>query len=394
MLPLLAAACGVLPASGGCSRGVVPIPAPEEVRPVDSPHSPERDWFEDRTGGSGVDFAYRNGEESNLYTILESLGGGVALFDFDGDGLLDIFLTGGGYFEGTNPPRIKGYPNRLYKNLGGWKFRDVTAEVGLDQPVFYSHGVAVGDIDRDGWPDLLVTGYGRVALYANRSADPANPQSPRRVFREVTRDAGLPENLTWSTSAAFADLDGDGYPELFICQYLDWSFAEHRVCPHNNVERDVGAPHEFRPLHPRLFQNTGAGRFTEVSDQHKLRADGKGLGVVIADLDGDARPDIYVANDASDNHLYLNRAGFRLEECGLVRGVAIDEPRPPQRQHGNRGRRLGRLRPAVPAGDELPGEWHASIRTWEGAVRLSEPERRPGAVGSELRRVRDCLRRL
>ena len=132
------------------------------------------------TAASGVDFQYRNGEEADLYTILESLGGGVALLDYDHDGRLDIFLTGGGYFDPADKT-VKGYPNRLYHNEGNGRFRDVTAEAGLDKPLFYSHGCAVADYDNDGWPDLLVTGYGRMALYHNNHGK----------FEEVTRGRRL-----------------------------------------------------------------------------------------------------------------------------------------------------------------------------------------------------------
>src|SRR5262249_38944895 len=132
-----------------------------EAEPVGPP------LFKDMTAGSGVDFTYRNGQEAGHYAILESLGGGVALFDYDGDGLLDIFVPGGGYFDGPDKKVIKGHGSRLYKNLGNWKFKDVTKEVGLDQQLFYTHGCAVADYDRDGWPDLLVTGWGRVVLYHN-----------------------------------------------------------------------------------------------------------------------------------------------------------------------------------------------------------------------------------
>src|SRR5579883_2327615 len=117
-------------------------------------------YFRDVTAESGIDFAYRNGQEADRFSILESLGGGVALIDYDGDGLLDVFVTGGGYFAGPEKREIKGYPCRLYKNLGGWKFKDVTADVGLAAIDFYTHGAAVADFNRDGWPDLLVTGYG------------------------------------------------------------------------------------------------------------------------------------------------------------------------------------------------------------------------------------------
>src|SRR5262245_12175715 len=142
----------------GGGRGARPIGATSETVTA---ASPVPGYFEDVTPGSGLAFTYRNGEEAGHATILESLGGGVALLDYDGDGLLDVFLTGGGYFDGPDKKVIKGHPCKLYKNLGGFKFKDVTAEVGLDsladgEPWFYTHGCAVADYDNDGWPDLLV----------------------------------------------------------------------------------------------------------------------------------------------------------------------------------------------------------------------------------------------
>src|SRR5262249_25144156 len=154
---------------------------------------------------------YRNGEEADQYTILESVGGGVALIDYDGDGLLDLFVTGGGYFAGPQKKEIRGHPCKLYRNLGGWKFRDVTREVGLDLPWFYPHGAAVADYDRDGWPDLLVTGYGMVKLFHNESDGKGG-----RRFVDVTEKMGL-HDTSWSASAGWADLDGDGFPDLYIC---------------------------------------------------------------------------------------------------------------------------------------------------------------------------------
>src|SRR5262249_42399884 len=159
--------------------------------------------FRDVTPGSGVEHTYRNGEEAGHYSLLETLGGGVALIDYDGDGLLDIFLPGGGYYDGPDKKQIQGYPSKLYKNLGGWKFKDVTAEVGLDRPLFYTHGCAVADYDNDGWPDLLLTGWGGVVLYHNEPDGKGG-----RRFRDVTAKAGLTD-WRWATSAAWADLDSD-----------------------------------------------------------------------------------------------------------------------------------------------------------------------------------------
>jgi hypothetical protein len=277
------------------------------------------------TAGCGVEAVYRNGEEAGDYTILESVGGGVALLDYDGDGLLDVFVPGGGYFEGQE---VRGHPCRLFKNQGGFRFRDVTREAGLDRPLFYTHGCAVADYDRDGWPDLLVTGYGRLALFHNEPDGKGG-----RRFVEVTRAAGLTDDL-WSTSAAWADLDGDGYPDLYVCHYVDWSFRNHPRCKAHNKERDICPPGHFTALPHRLYRNNGDGTFTDVSRQAGLRVDhprkeyGRGLGVLALDVNGDGRPDLYVANDQSDKFLYVNRTRrpgeIRLEEAGLAGNVARD----------------------------------------------------------------------
>jgi hypothetical protein len=321
--------------------------------PAASPPAPG--YFEDVTPSSGLAFTYHNGDEAGLATILESLGGGVALLDYDADGLVDIFLTGGGYFDGPDKKQIKGHPCKLYKNLGGFRFQDVTAAVGLDrlaggEPWFYTHGCAVADYDNDGWPDLLVTGYGRLALWHNVPDGKGG-----RRFEEVTRRAGLTDTL-WSTSAAWGDLDGDGFPDLYVCHYVNWSWDNNPPCKdyRDQTKPDVCPPKAFLGLPDTLYHNNGDGTFTDISDEAGLRrarpdaaygrlthlspearerlrrADhakdyGKGLGVLIADLDDDGLPDVYVANDTSGNFLYLNRGGGRLEEAAAERGVAGDE---------------------------------------------------------------------
>lgn len=330
-----------------------PRPVEEPPAGTDPAVSLAPGYFEDATAGSGIAFTHRNGEEAGLATILESLGGGVALLDYDGDGRLDIFLTGGGYFDGPDKKAIKGHPCKLYKNLGGYKFRDVTAEVGLDRleggaPWFYNHGAAVADYDNDGWPDLLVTGYGRLALFHNV------PDGPGRKFVEVTRQAGLTDTL-WSTSAGWGDLDGDGFPDLYVCHYVNWSWENNPPCKdyQDQTRPDVCAPKRFDGLPHSLYHNNGNGTFTEVGaaaglqvprpaeDYAKLthlsqpgrdrlqravgaKDYGKGLGVLIADLDDDGRPDIYVGNDTSGNFLYLNRGGGRFEQVAGERGAAFD----------------------------------------------------------------------
>jgi hypothetical protein len=317
LLALLGAAAAVLV---GCRNGTPPS------APTDGPSAPsEPAFFRDVTRESGVNFTYRNGEEAGRFYILETLGGGVALFDYDGDGLLDIFLVGGGTFEGT---QVRGLPNRLYKNLGGFRFKDVTAEAGLDRPVFYGHGCAVADFDRDGHPDLLVTGFGRVALYRNESDGKGG-----RRFVEVTDRAGLKAG-GWCTSAAWSDLDGDGYPDLYVCRYVDWSPERDRPCASaDGKRRDICPPANFDAVPHLLYHNNRDSTFRDVSKEAGLRVTGpgkdfgKGLGVLAVDFNRDGRPELYVANDTTDKFLYLNRSKpgtIRLEEIGLSCGVARD----------------------------------------------------------------------
>ena len=292
-------------------------PAPKDLPDQLQPQTPAGPaLFRDATPDSGIDFTYKNGEEADLLTMLEFVGGGVAMrgVDYDGDGLLDLFFTGGGSLQDK---QIKGHPCKLYKNLGNWKFRDVTAEAGLDQISFYTHGVAVADYDCDGWPDLLITGYGHIALFHNES------RNGKRRFVNVTKAAGLDDDL-WSTSAGFADLTGSGFPDLYVCHYVNWSFANNPPCKEKNgTRRDICSPLVFESQPHTLFFNQGNQTFRRAAAD-VLRKNGKGLGVVLADLNGDGRPDIYVANDLDENALYLNRGNGVLEETGHRAGVARD----------------------------------------------------------------------
>ncbi|MFO0801730.1 MAG: CRTAC1 family protein [Gemmataceae bacterium] len=262
-----------------------------------------------------MEFSSRNGEDGG-FTILETLGGGVALLDYDGDGDLDLFLAGGGYFEGRT---IRGHPCRLYRNRGDATFEDVTRESGLDIEWWYNHGAAVADYDRDGFPDLIVTGYGRAAIFHNE----AKPDGSRR-FVDASRSLGFEDN-SWSTSAAWGDIDGDGWPDLYVCHYCDWSFDNDPHCEGLAAlaSRDVCPPERFKPLVHALFKNEGGKRFRNVSAEHGFEAKGNGLGVVIADLNDDRHPDVYVANDATNKFLFFNRGG-KLVENGLAAGAAVD----------------------------------------------------------------------
>ncbi len=303
-----------------CSRPAPPVampPAPELPQELPYTGAP---WFRDVTEASGIRATCRNGEEADQFTILESLGAGVALFDYDGDGRLDVLVVGGGYFDGPNKTDLKGHPCKLYRNLGGLKFEDVTEKAGLAIPWWYAHGVAVADYDRDGFPDFVVTGFGKIELFHNEPDGKGG-----RRFAAVGEKLGV-KDASWSTSAGWADLDGDGFPDLYVCHYCDWSFANNPTCKGASaaVTRDVCAPQKFQPLVHSLFKNDKGTGFRDVSADHGFKPDGCGLGVVLADLNGDGRPDIYVGNDATNNFLFWNRAG-KLEEKGLSAGVAVDD---------------------------------------------------------------------
>ena len=348
--------------AAGCSAPPAPPPPPEAEQPAGPPA------YEDVTAASGVVFTYRNGEEAGHLAIIESLGGGAALLDYDGDGKLDLFLPGGGSYEGT---KVLGHPCRLYRNLGGFKFEDVTTKTGLDKVVFpYSHGAAAFDYDRDGRPDLLVTGYDRLVLLRNEPGDAGGV-----VFRDATAQAGLNEKM-WSTSAGWGDLDGDGFPEVYVAHYGDWGFGTNHPtdCTYDGKTRDVCQPRRFKSLSHTLYRNSGKGGFTDASTALKPGREGKGIGVLVVDLDGDGRPDVYVATDTDDNFLFRNKGdgkGLDLEDRALAAGAARDD----------RGAKNGSM--GVAAGDyDRTGKPSVIVTNYEGELpALYKNRGGPGAPG-------------
>jgi RNA polymerase sigma factor (sigma-70 family) len=328
-LVLLAAGAGTFtnPQTAQPPGGVLGNGQPVKSRPKAEQRSgPEPgDLFRDVSADSGVQFIYHNG--AGQFAILETIGGGVALIDYDGDGLLDIFLAGGGRFAGKDGKEPKGHPCKLYRNLGNFKFKDVTREVGLDRIGFWTHGCAVADYDCDGWPDLLVTGWRGLALFHNQSDGKGG-----RRFVEVARRAGLAQDL-WTTSAAWGDLDADGYPDLYLCQYVNWDpVTNNPVCTTDGKTRTVCPPKHFAGLQHKLYRNNGDGTFTDVTDKAGLKKGGadasKGLGVILVDVNDDGKPDVYVTNDTVANLLYINHSTLgtlSFSEVGMPAGVALDD---------------------------------------------------------------------
>ncbi len=267
--------------------------------------------FEDAAAESGIEFRFDAGSRGR-HDLPEVMGGGLALFDADGDGRLDVYLCNGGPISasaGQNDP-----PCRLFRNKGGLRFEDVSATSGAPGPS-YAMGTATADYDGDGRTDLFVSGWRGQRLYRNLGGC---------RFEDVTEQAGL-ASVAWTTGAAWADLDGDGDLDLYVAAYLDYDPETAPYCAAPDGKRDYCGPEDFEAQADRLYRNNGDGSFTDVSEAAGIpRRHERGLGVLIAELTGDRMPDVYVANDGGRCWLLANRGGLRFEEVGQPSGVARD----------------------------------------------------------------------
>jgi enediyne biosynthesis protein E4 len=275
-------------------------------------------YFADVTEKSGVKFRYLSSHTTKKY-LPETMGAGVALFDYDNDGRLDIFLVNGAPIEDPTAkgtiPRKTGpeYWDRLFHQKPDGTFEDVTQGAGL-QGVGYGTGVAVGDFDNDGFEDLYVTAYGGNRLYHNNG---------NGTFTDVTQRAGV-SGSGWSTSAAWVDLDNDGLLDLVVLRYLEWDFEDVWCGEHKEGYRAYCHPDWFKPALPLVYHNNGDGSFTEIAKKIGMAKPAKGLGIAIADYDRDGRIDLFFANDSMVEHLYHNKGDGTFEEVGLVSEVAVD----------------------------------------------------------------------
>ncbi|MHB1556778.1 MAG: CRTAC1 family protein [Isosphaeraceae bacterium] len=284
---------------------------------VPVPPSPFR--FAEVARESGISFVHASGmtEAKHFPT---AYGSGVAMFDADGDGRMDLyFATATRLPVGSVPTR----PNRLYRNLGGGRFVDATEQSGLGFQG-YCQGLVVGDYDNDGDPDVYLCNYGSNVLYRNEGGG---------RFVDVTRAAGI-EGGGWSTAGAFLDYDNDGHLDLYVARFGHWKLPDDdRFCgglkdparPELEKTRIYCSPRYIRPARHFLYHNNGDGTFTDVTDRAGVgRSDGRGLGVVAADLNDDGRIDLYVANDTCPNFLFLNRGDGTFEDATDSSGAGYD----------------------------------------------------------------------
>lgn len=240
------------------------------------------------------------------------MGSGGAFLDYDRDGWLDIYLVNSGPCDFYKPP--KALKNALYRNNRDGTFTDVTGQAGVAGGTF-GMGVAAGDFDNDGYPDLFVTSYGQCILYHNRGDG---------TFADITEQAGLAAP-GWTTSAVWFDYDNDGWLDLFVCSYVEFARDQHISCGLNPLGKSYYCvPRVFNPTSSLLFRNNGNGTFTRASRGTPIEErPGKAMGVVATDINNDGRLDLWVANDTVEDFLFVNRGNDRWEEIGLFAGVAL-----------------------------------------------------------------------
>ncbi|HEY8548528.1 MAG TPA: CRTAC1 family protein [Vicinamibacterales bacterium] len=319
---------------------IITLLAAVALVPVGSGWSALRDvtsapLFTEQAEAAGLTFVHDNGARGDFF-LPEIMGSGVALFDYDGDGDLDVYLVQGAPLVASHDKsevgRLKSEGSRLFRNdlrvedgRRVLRFTDVTDQAGVRLDGM-GMGVATGDVDNDGDVDLYVTRFGASNVLFRNNAD--------GTFTDVTRTANA-DDPRWSTSAAFFDADRDGDLDLFVTNYVDFTVANNKRCADPVGERDYCAPSAYRPVPDRFFRNNGDGTFTVATEEAGLSlAYGNGLGVVAGDYNGDGWPDIYVANDATPNQLWINRGDGTFEDQGWLSGSAVNAAGRPEGSMG------------------------------------------------------------
>ncbi|MFM7056561.1 MAG: CRTAC1 family protein [Planctomycetota bacterium] len=289
----------------------VPVPAPAPAAITFQPLGP----------ALLPDVVPDNGAQHGFATILESLGSGLGVLDIDHDGREDLVIAGGGDLQGR---QVRGLPLRALR-CGDRGFTDVTAASQPESCSLYSHGLAVSDFNNDGFADFLLTGYGGIRLYQNCGDG---------TFADVTLQTQL-EAPTWNASAAWGDLNHDGYADLYVTGYVNWSFENDPPCyAADGTTRDNCSPKLFSAVPDSLFLSQGDGTFHNATQEWGVRNDGKALGVIIADLDQDRFPDVYVGNDVMMNFLYRNQGGHGFADASISSGAGVSSRGSPDASMG------------------------------------------------------------
>jgi hypothetical protein len=288
---------------------------PGAQQPVKAQPARPTGHFTDIRKEAGITFVQDSTESDEKY-YLETMGTGVGWIDYDQDGLMDLYFVQAGATDAYKPAHP--LQSALFHNNGDGTFTDVTAKAGVGGEGHYGQGVAVGDYDNDGYPDMYVTGYGRAILYRNNG---------NGTFTDVTAKAGVADDGNWSTSAGWFDFDKDGWLDLVVTNYLDWSPKNNPWCGERKPGyRSYCAPGNYKGLRTKLYHNNHDGTFTDVSDKSGVGLpESKGMGLVLADFDMDGWPDIAMANDTWPNFLFQNNHDGTFTDVSLISGLAASE---------------------------------------------------------------------
>jgi len=271
----------------------------------------DRIVLRDVTKETGITFTHTDGGCGRRY-IMETVSAGLALFDYNGDGDIDIYFLNGAPLEGTKCDMAP--KNGLYRNEGGWRFTDVTEEAGVGD-TGYGLGVAVGDYDNDGDLDIYLNNYGTNVLYRNNGDG---------TFTDVTEKAGVDNGFQVGAGTCFLDMDKDGDLDLYVSNYLDFSYEKH-VSTATGGFPVYANPRFYAPLPDTLYRNNGDGTFTDVSKASGVGEHaGWGMGIVCGDYDNDGDTDVFIGNDVGENFLFENDGTGKFEEVGLMAGTAYD----------------------------------------------------------------------
>jgi enediyne biosynthesis protein E4 len=297
------------------ATGALPSETPGSQAAQKSASGPPSGHFTDIRSSAGITFVQDSTQTDEKY-YLETMGTGVAWLDYDQDGLMDLYLVQSGATDAYKPA----HPLRsaLYRNNGDGTFTDVTEKARVGGEGHYGQGVAVADFNNDGYPDLYVTGYGRAILYRNNG---------NGTFTDITKEAGLADEGQWSTSAGWFDFDKDGWLDLVVTNYIDWTPKTNLWCGERAPGyRSYCNPNNYHGQKTKLYRNNRDGTFTDVSDKSGIgEPESKGMSTVLADFNGDGWPDIAISNDTWPNFLFLNNHDGTFTDNSLISGLAASE---------------------------------------------------------------------